>query len=271
MNDEKEKLKEKENAENSSDEEEIINNEKNSIKDEEIQNLLNKEKTIINTKEVEDSLLIKEKIHNIRNMKFESDSLLKNAKYEEAINSYKDTINVLLENFNENEEVNSPLINDLKWEIIIPCFLNISLCYLKLQNWLKMKTYSKKVLDIDSNNIKAQCRLCFANIKLGHLKKADHQLEDLEIKIGGSPELEELEKIYAQNKLNADGNNDELLKKMGKKLTDGKINMYSDKKTKIEIEKIKDKKDSSCLGKIKNYIKYLMSCCKKKKRKAKSK
>ena len=120
MNDEKEKLKEKENAENSSDEEEIINNEKNSIKDEEIQNLLNKEKTIINTKEVEDSLIIKEKIQNIRNMKFESDSLLKNAKYEEAINSYKDTINVLLENFNENEEVNSPLINDLKWEIIIP-------------------------------------------------------------------------------------------------------------------------------------------------------
>ena len=83
--------------------------------------------------------------------------------------------------------------------------------------------------------------------------------------------LQELEKIYAQNKLNADGNNDELLKKMGKKLTDGKIDMYSDKKTKIEIEKIKDKKDSSCLGKIKNYIKYLMSCCKKKKRKAKSK
>ena len=67
-----------------------------------------------------------------------------------------------------------------------------------------MKTYSKKVLELDSENIKASYRLCLANIKLGHLKKADHLLEDLEKKIGGSPELEELEKIYSINKTNAE-------------------------------------------------------------------
>lgn len=275
MNEEKEKLKERDknnkDKENSSEEEDNIDTDNNPIKDEEIKNLLNKEKTIICTKEVENSLLINEKIKKIRNMKLDSDNLLKNKNYEEAINSYKSTINILLENFNEDEEVNIPIINNLKEEIIIPCYLNISLCHLKLQNWLKMKTYSKKVLELDSNNIKASCRLCLANIKLGHLKKADNQLEDLERKIGGTPELEELEQIYSKNKLNSDGNNDEFLKKMGKKLTDGKINMYSDKKTKIEIEKIKDKKDSWCFSKTKGCIRYIMNCCKKKKKKVKTK
>ena len=140
---------------------------------------------------------------------------------------------------------------------------------MKLNNWLKMKTYSKKALEIDSENIKATCRLCLANIKLGHLKKADNILEDLERKIGGSPELEELESIYAQNKLNAEGNNDELLKKMGRKLTGGRINMYSDKKSTFEIEKIKTENKLGCFYKIKRWIRNLKKCCRKRKTKRK--
>ena len=250
-------------------------NEENKIYEEELKKLLYDDvnKETINTNQVENSLLINEKIQKIRNMKFDSDDLLKENKYEEAINNYKNTVNTLLEEFSEKNSENMYVKENLKMEIIIPCYQNISLCYMKLKNWLKMKTYSKKVLEIDKDNIKANYRLCLANIKLGHLKKADHILEELEKKIGGSPELEDLERIYAKNKLNAEGNNDELLKKMGRKLANGKINMYSDKKTTIEIEKVENNnrwKLFGCLKKIKKYLKYyIRNCCKKKKSKRK--
>jgi len=257
------------------DKKDLNDNDENKIYEEELKKLLydDENKETININEVENSLIINEKIQKIRNMKFDSDDLFKENKYEEAINSYKNTVNTLLEEFSEKNNVNTYIKENLKMEIIIPCYQNIALCYMKLKNWLKMKTYSKKVLEIDKDNIKANYRLCLANIKLGHLKKADHILEELEKKIGGSPELEDLERIYARNKLNAEGNNDELLKKMGKKLTDGKINMYSDKKTTIEIEKVENKiiwKKFNCLYKIKKYFKYyFLNCCKKKKRKRK--
>ena len=67
--------------------------------------------------------------------------------------------------------------------------------------------------------------------------------------IGGTPELKELEKIYEVNKLNAEENNGEFLRKMGKKLKIGKINLYEDKKIKIEIET--EKTDTANIGYIK--------------------
>ena len=273
MSEENEKLKKNErenNEDNSSDEEKNNNIENEKDNNDEIKNLLNKEnKTTLKTSEVEDSLIINQKIQKLRNMKLDSDDLLKKKKYEEAINSYKNTINTLLEDFNDKKEIDTQILGGLKFEIIIPCYQNISLCHMKLNNWLKMKTYSKKVLELDSENIKASYRLCLANIKLGHLKKADHLLEDLEKKIGGSPELEELEKIYSINKTNAEGNYDEFLKKMGRKLTGGKINMYSDKKTSINIEKANNENKLGFCGKIKRGIRYLLRCCKKKKLKKK--
>jgi tetratricopeptide (TPR) repeat protein len=264
----------KENSNKNKDEKENISNKKEDINEdkmyeEELKKLLYDEnKTTISTNEVAESLITNEKIKNIRNMKFDSDDLFKNNKYEEAINKYKDTVNILLEEFSEKNDMNNLILENLKGEIIMPCYQNIALCYMKLKNWLKMKTYSKKVLEIDPDNIKANCRLCLSNIKLGHLKKADHLLEELEKKIGGSPELEDLERIYARNKLNAEGNNDELLKKMGKKLTDGKINMYEDKKMNIEIEKVENNNKWNkyeCVKNIKKCFKYFWSCCKKKK------
>ena len=265
----------KENSNKNKEENKNIKNKKDDINDdkmyeEELKKLLYDEnKTTISTNEVAESLLTNEKIKNIRNMKFDSDDLFKNNKYEEAINKYKDTVNILLEEFSEKNDMNNLILENLKGEIIMPCYQNIALCYMKLKNWLKMKTYSKKVLEIDKDNIKANCRLCYANIKLGHLKKADHQLEELEKKIGGSPELEELEKIYEKNKLNAEGNNDEFLKKMGRKLANGKINMYSDKKTTIEIEKVENTKkwyNFQLLNKIKKCFKKLVGCCKKRRK-----
>ena len=243
----------KENSNKNNDDNKNISKKKDDINEnkmyeEELKKLLYDEnKTTISTNEVADSLIMNEKIKKIRNMKFDSDDLFKNNKYEEAINQYKETINTLLEEFSEKNDINNLILENLKGEIIMPCYQNIALCYMKLKNWLKMKTYTKKVLEIDKDNIKANCRLCLANI----------------------PELEELEKIYEKNKLNADGNNDEFLKKMGRKLANGKINMYSDKKTTIEIEKVENTKkwyNFQLLNKIKKCFRKLVGCCKKRRK-----
>ena len=268
--DEKEKMK-KENNKNSSDEEKMNDEDK---KEEEIKKLFqqNNKKEKIKTNEIDNILLINEKVQKIRNMKLNSDDLLKNKKYEEAIDKYKETINELLDKIG-NFSLDLKQLFQIREEIIIPCYLNISLCNMKLNRWIKVKTYSKKVLELNQENIKASYRLCLANIKLGHLKKADYQLEELEKLIGGTPELEELEKIYEVNKLNSEGNNGEFLRKMGKKLKTGKINMYEDKKTKIEIEAVKtDNVNIGYIIKIKNYLYGLISsCCKKRKIKKKNK
>ena len=265
---EKEKLNTNNNKNNSSDdEEENLEKDPNFKNKEELKKLFkkNEEDTIkIKTNEVENALLLKEKTQKLRGMKEDANELLKKEKYEEAIDKYKETINTLLDEMSKIM-INMKTLELLREEIIIPCYQNISLCYMKLKKWIKIKTYSKKILALNNNNIKASYRLCYANIKLGHLKKADHQLEELEQLIGGTPELEELEKIYEINKRNSEGNDGEFLKKMGRKLRGGTINMYSDKKTSIKIEK--EKNNDGFMSKIKNMFKFICSCCKKKKNK----
>lgn len=200
-NEEKEPLNKNKDENNSSEEEENAEKDKH---EEEVKKLFKikkteEEKTKIDTNEVEDFLLTKEKIQKVRNMKLDANELFKNKKYEEAIDKYKETINTLLDEVS-TMKINMKKLESLKEEIIIPCYQNIALCNMKLQKWIKVKTYSKKILELNKNNVKASYRLCLANIKLGHLKKADSQLEELENLIGGTPELEELEKIYGWKK-----------------------------------------------------------------------
>ena len=268
---EKEKLKKNNNENNSSEEEDkdnINEKDKNITNENDLKKLFKlkenqEDKTKIETNEVEDYLLVKEKIQNLRKRKFDGDDLLKKAKYEDAIDKYKETINTLLDELG-NLTIDMNILDSLKEEIIIPCYQNISLCNIKLKKWIKVKTYAKKILGLNKDNVKASYRLCLANIKLGHLKKADSQLEELERLIGGTPELEELEKIYDINKLNSEGNNGEFLRKMGRKLRDGKINMYSDKPSNIQIQE--ENPALGIIGKIKNCLYNLICCCKKKKK-----
>ena len=113
----------KENSNKNNDDEKNISKKKDDINEnkmyeEELKKLLYDEnKTTISTNEVADSLIMNEKIKKIRNMKFDSDDLFKNNKFEEAINQYKETINTLLEEFNEKNDVNNLILENLKGEI----------------------------------------------------------------------------------------------------------------------------------------------------------
>ena len=44
----------------------------------------------------------------------------------------------------------------------LSALLNLSLCYWKLKDWVHMKQFSKKALEIDGKNVKAIYRMAFA-------------------------------------------------------------------------------------------------------------
>ena len=161
-----------------------------------------------------------EKISELKSLKEEGDKLLNEKNYQSAITNYtKAVINfkVLRDNNSLTEEEKKELTKT----ILIPCNLNMSLIDLKNKDWNEVIRHTNKVLHADKLNVKAKYRRCFAYIKIGKFEKADEDLQDLEELIGGKDELEELEKMYEKNKKKADGNDGELLKKMGKKLKKG--------------------------------------------------
>lgn len=219
-----------------------------------------------------DLITVREKLQSSRKVKLFADGFLRAQKFEQAIEQYKQSINVVIDGV-DSSKVDIEILENIKKEIIIPCYQNIVFCYIKLKKWIKGKSYGKKILELDKSNIKAKYRLCLCYIYLGHLKKADNLLEELETVIGGSKELEELENIYDRNKLNSEGNNGEFLRRMGRKLKNGKINLYKDKKNLDQIEKeLKEKEDkinekkNKNKGFFRNMINYFLNCCKKKKK-----
>ena len=161
-----------------------------------------------------------EKITELQTLKEEGDKFLNEKNYQSANSSYtKAVINfkVLRDNGSLTEEEKS----DLTKKILIPCNLNMSFIDLKNKDWNEVIRHANKVLHADKSNVKAKYRRCYAYIKIGKFEKADEDLQDLEELIGGNDELEELEKMYEKNKKKADGNDGELLKRMGKKLKKG--------------------------------------------------
>ena len=168
------------------------------------------------------------KFTQIRKLKHSADSEILNKNYTTAISLYNESIEKTVEILNDNE-IKDDLINKIQGEIILPSYMNICFGYLQTKNWIRAGKYANKVLEFDKNNVKAKYRRCYAYIKSGKFKKADRDLEELEDLIGGSEELEILEKEFEENKLRSEGNDGEFLRKIGKKLKRG-IGVYKDKK-----------------------------------------
>jgi len=185
----------------------------NLLQEEEINTTENKEKIKENSTNNNND----DKITELKNLKEEGDKLLKEKNYQSAHKAYTQAVinfKVLRDNNSLTEEEKTELTK----QILIPCNLNMSFIDLKNKDWNELIRHTNKVLHVDKSNVKAKYRRCYAYIKIGKFEKADEDLQDLEEIIGGKDELEELEKMYEKNKKKADGNDDELLKKMGKKL-----------------------------------------------------
>ena len=130
---------------------------------------------------------------------------------------------------------------------------------IKNKNWSEVIRHCGKVLYVDPDNIKARYRKCLALINQGELEKADEELIYLEDEIGGNPELEELEELYENSQRKAEGNDDEVLKKIGRKIKGnfmGPINQPE-----VKIDESDNKKNNEIIEKKKGGICFRIHMC----------
>lgn len=189
--------------------------------------------------------------------KQEADKLIKENKLTEAYQLYQDS-SKLISDLNKKQSISSS--SKIITEIYIPANLNLSYIDLKQNNWESAIKHCTKVLRRDDKHIKARYRRCKAYIHAGLLNKADDDLFELEEKIGGTKELEELEKLYEYNKTKSEGDHGVFLKKMAKNMK-GK-NIFEDGPQKESLFK-----NINSSNHKESLFKRIFCCCTKKKKK----
>ena len=229
------------------------------------ENLLKKESTIetkVKEEEKEEkeelteedklkSEYIKTQINLCKKLKKEGDELLKSNEFPKAINKYTKAV-ITVKDLKKKKLLTRLKKRELEKEILIPSNLNMAYIDIKTKNWKEVIRHSGKVLYIDPDNIKARYRRCLGLINQGEFEKADEDLIILEEQIGGNPELEELEELFENSQRKADGNDDEVLKKIGKKIKGNFTGPINQPEVKIEdnVKKnedvVKTKKGGFC-------------------------
>ena len=211
--------------------------------------LLQKESKIENKEEEKEELnedklkseYIKTQINLCKKLKKEGDELLKSTEYPKAINKYTKAV-ITVKDLKKKKLLTRLKKRELEKEILIPSNLNMAYIDIKTKNWNEVIRHSGKVLYIDPDNIKARYRRCLGLINQGEFEKADEDLIILEEQIGGNPELEELEELFENSQRKADGNDDEVLKKIGKKIKGNFTGPINQPEVKIE-DKVKKNED----------------------------
>jgi len=191
---------------------------------------------------IEDKLkseYINTQINLCKKLKKEGDELLKLTEYPKAINKYTKAV-ITVKDLKKKKLLTRLKKRELEKEILIPSNLNMAYIDIKNKNWKEVIRHSGKVLFIDPDNIKARYRRCLALINQGEFEKADEDLIILEDQIGGNPELEELEELFENSQKKADGNDDEVLKKIGKKIKGNFTGPINQPEIKIEEKKKND-------------------------------
>ena len=204
-------------------------------KESKIENIDKEEKEELNEDKLK-SEYVKTQINLCKKLKKEGDELLKSNEFPKAINKYTKAV-ITVKDLKKKKLLTRLKKRELEKEILIPSNLNMAYIDIKNKNWKEVIRHSSKVLYIDPDNIKARYRKCLALINQGELEKADEDLIILEDQIGGNPELEELEELYENSQKKADGNDDEVLKKIGKKIKGNFTGPINQPEVKIEENK----------------------------------
>jgi tetratricopeptide (TPR) repeat protein len=157
--------------------------------------------------------------------------------YEEAINHYKNSIMALKILFDEESTLleDEKKATELIEEVGIPVHLNMSLCYLQLEDWRNVVFYSNKVLELKPENLKAIYRRCWAYIKMKDLENASKDLEKLEKGLpDNSEELKKLKNCYEE----LEKENSALYKNIRKKFVSNSSNNIDSKFDDKENDKV---------------------------------
>ena len=193
------------------------------------------------------SLLSKEElIKKYHEEKLKYDSLLKQGKYDEAINGYNELIKTIKEDKDQ-----------IIKEYVIPLYSNLSFINIKQNDWNSVIKNSKFILNIEKENIKAIYRKCYAEINLSEYELAEETINELRNLIGGeNPELLSLVKMLEQKKMEDNLQQKKKYKKM--------MNYYH------KLNEEKEYQEMSKIGKLffncRGFCKRIFCCCNKRKR-----
>lgn len=154
--------------------------------------------------------------------KQKGDKFLKENNLDEALKAYSKAIMALKVLF-QDKSLDQEMMEKYVREAGIPSNLNLSFIYIKQKQWSTVIACCNKVLEVENNNTKALYRRCLAFINTNNFEKADKDLEILEDLIGGTNELEILEKMFEDKKKEVKNSEDQIYKRMFKKYVTSNI------------------------------------------------
>ena len=147
-------------------------------------------------------LLTKEELKNkFKGEKEKIDIMLKEGKYEEALKGYDELIKNIENEIEKNKSILKEDKDQIIKEYVIPLYSNLSFINIKQNDWNSVIKYTKLILNIEKENIKAIYRKCYAEINLSEYEMAEETINKLRNLIGDeNPELVSLVKMLEQKK-----------------------------------------------------------------------
>ena len=203
-----------------------------------------------------ESLLTKEELEKkFKEEKTKIDTILKETKYEEALEGYNELIKNIEKELKQNKLLQKEDRDYMLKEYMVPVYSNLCFIDIKQNNWNSVIKNTNLILKIEKENIKALYRKCYAEINLSEYDKAEETLFKLNKLIGQNPEVESLRRSLDQKKTQ---DNLQQMKKYKKKM-----NYY---------HKLNEEKEYQELSKIGKFFygcneicKKIFCCCNKRK------
>ena len=157
----------------------------------------------------------KEKIEAGKRFKTEGDDLLKQQKFDEAINIYEKGLLQLFYTFCDDKEEDE-MVDKIKEGMNLNC----SFCKIKQEKYEEATQYLNEAMRVNKENLKTLYRMAFCHFKLEKFKDAKNDINNalnlIDKKGGDKKPFEQLLKDINNNIKDLDNEQDNLLKKMVK-------------------------------------------------------
>ena len=184
------------------------------------------------------------------------DQLLKEGKYEEALNGYNELIKTIEKQIKQNKSIQKEERNLLIKQYMVPLYSNLCFINIKQNDFNSVINNANFILKIEKDNTKAIYRKCYAEIYLSEYEKAEETMDILRQLIGDeNHEMKSLRKLLDQKKT------EDNLKKMKKYKK--MMNYYH------KLNEEKEYQEMSKIGKFfhgcNEICKKIFCCCNKRK------
>ena len=174
------------------------------------------------------------------------DIILKQGKYEDALNGYNELIKNMEKEIKKNKSLKKEDRDSMLKEYMIPLYSNLCYINIKQNDWKSVINNANLILKIEKENTKALYRKCYAEISISEYDMAEETLEELINLLGQNPEVENLRRTLDQ-----------------KKTIDNLQKMKKYKKMMNYYHKLNEEKEYQEMSKIGKFFYCCNECCKK--------